>query len=550
MFAALAAAAVGRTELHKTFKEAEALLIVYAICSVVQLGFVFARRPGRLLLLAMHATDIIVVSLLLQLSNGTESEFFPLFIFVLTSSMIRWSWQGPLITSCVLIVIFCLLYKIDLASQLSVVSYTANADLSETLIRGSFIVICGFMFAYVAADRRTVQQKLEKLSELDSASSEAELEIDAATDMNASYVQQDPTRQFGHHPMRLAEIAEQLAGVFSAPRVLIVWDEFGGDERFVCQWSTSGFQLSAESSSLFGTLVSPAREKATFSAGAIGSNSEAILDWDLVKTFRIKKTLSAPIIGKFCKGRVFLLDRRVWADADIVLVRIATSRLARALDEQLIRDRLAATAAMHERHQVARDLHDTALQGLAAVSLQLKQLARGLPSEAQEEVETIRRIIVKETRYMRSLVEEVGTPARRSGGFVALRGTLLERVSALREQWKCDIALSVEPETLTTSFTIARHLERIVAEGVSNAVRHGHASRVDINIAEGPSLLTMRIQDNGLGFQNVRAAHGTDMVADEDAKPLSLRSRVRELGGKLFISSSEAGTDLSFELPK
>jgi signal transduction histidine kinase len=79
-----------------------------------------------------------------------------------------------------------------------------------------------------------------------------------------------------------------------------------------------------------------------------------------------------------------------------------------------------------------------------------------------------------------------------------------------------------------------------LAEAVSNAVRHGRASEIIASITKSAEQLQLRIQDNGTGFT---------AIARDQARPLSLRSRVEELGGRLLISPCTQGADLRIEIP-
>jgi signal transduction histidine kinase len=89
----------------------------------------------------------------------------------------------------------------------------------------------------------------------------------------------------------------------------------------------------------------------------------------------------------------------------------------------------------------------------------------------------------------------------------------------------------------------------MVREAISNAVRHGGASSVEVSIYRAAEHLIMKINDDGDGF-------GVSVI-DDDQKgpaasgvgPVSLRERVSELGGLLDVSSSPGRTELRIRLP-
>jgi signal transduction histidine kinase len=118
-----------------------------------------------------------------------------------------------------------------------------------------------------------------------------------------------------------------------------------------------------------------------------------------------------------------------------------------------------------------------------------------------------------------------------------------KRINRLQDQWGCIIRLKLYPPNMETAVSRVREIRHLISEAVSNAVRHGRASEVKIDIDYGVDQLVMRIVDNGSGFDNLSQS-GATMPS-----PFSLRSRVDELGGTLFLSSSHLGTDITIQLP-
>ena len=59
------------------------------------------------------------------------------------------------------------------------------------------------------------------------------------------------------------------------------------------------------------------------------------------------------------------------------------------------------------------------------------------------------------------------------------------------------------------------HLFRIAQEAVSNAVRHGRATRIDIALSVGKEQIRLRVHDDGVGFPDTIRAGGADTPATE-----------------------------------
>jgi NarL family two-component system sensor histidine kinase LiaS len=156
----------------------------------------------------------------------------------------------------------------------------------------------------------------------------------------------------------------------------------------------------------------------------------------------------------------------------------------------------------------------------------------------------VRDLLAEETRRIRSFVEETRSTSAPVTGIMPLAPEIEKRVDGLRRQWGCTINLKLQPPNMGASVSRVREIRHLISEAVSNAVRHGSACEVQIEIHQTSDQLEIRVLDNGSGFDNLSGSELTLMPG-----PLSLRSRVDELGGTLFLSSSHLGTDITIHLP-
>jgi signal transduction histidine kinase len=207
-------------------------------------------------------------------------------------------------------------------------------------------------------------------------------------------------------------------------------------------------------------------------------------------------------------------------------------------------------AALQERTKLGRDLHDGVLQGLAAASIQLKILSLSLPPEAQEQLQTIRQTLADEAQRIRSFVEANRARAIPTTGHVQITADIEKRVARLRDLWACEINVSIEPADLTSSITTARHIGHMLAEAVSNAVRHGRATFISIAIEKRGDNVVLSVSDNGSGFVGLQGTFTSAELNRTRSGPLSLKSRVTEAGGRLFLTSLPSGTNVTVELPQ
>ena len=170
----------------------------------------------------------------------------------------------------------------------------------------------------------------------------------------------------------------------------------------------------------------------------------------------------------------------------------------------------AKSAVEEERGRLARDLHDGVLQGLAAATMHLRLDA--VPAELDSKLKMVRNLLVEEAARVRSFVDRVRVKQPK-GGIFDLSHELDARIRKLRDQWQCNITFdAVDGEVLVPAST-AIALRHVVAEAVSNAVRHGGATRIEIGLNLADGRVQLQIKDNGSGFDNLSGSFSFEDLA-------------------------------------
>jgi signal transduction histidine kinase len=216
---------------------------------------------------------------------------------------------------------------------------------------------------------------------------------------------------------------------------------------------------------------------------------------------------------------------------------------------ELDRHQTEEAAASRERIRLTRDLHDGILQSLTAARFQLKLLSDSHPDEdAQSRVNTITQLLNSEQIRIRDFVQHT-LPKSSAGTDLALCRDLQRVISELSELWECTISFSVDPQDASVPAKLSAHLSLMLAEAISNAVRHGGASTIRVGIRKTNGHIAIEIQDDGHGMTGSACRHDHIEPADPGLGPVSLRGRVVELGGSLDIRSSPLGTELQIRVP-
>jgi two-component system sensor histidine kinase UhpB len=206
-----------------------------------------------------------------------------------------------------------------------------------------------------------------------------------------------------------------------------------------------------------------------------------------------------------------------------------------------------------ERRQIAADLHDEVgpcLFGIMANTSSIKRLASDMPADLSAP-------ILDATREINHISDKLRTMNRRL--LARLRPVALGRVSL--EELLSDLVTGFartnpevhfqrDFESLSHTFGEAIDLTiyRCIQEGITNALRHGQATTITINVAaqhsqtqSAPASILISASDNGCGFRA-----GTPFGFGLS----SMRERVRLLSGSLQIQQQETGgTRLQIQIP-
>ena len=211
------------------------------------------------------------------------------------------------------------------------------------------------------------------------------------------------------------------------------------------------------------------------------------------------------------------------------------ARLAAIEAQNLQLQEQLATLQEEERADLARDLHDEIGPSLFAVSVTaatIGELARsGRSGDIPDQVLAIKDVIARAQRQIKDILgrlRPVGAVELGLGpaidGLIAFWRAHCP-TTAFTAELAIDEALVSEPMKET--------IYRIVQEALSNAVRHGRPSRVEVAITGGAGEVVLRVRDNGVGSP---AADGPGFGL------IGMRERVAALAGTLSVGSVASGS--------
>jgi signal transduction histidine kinase len=237
-------------------------------------------------------------------------------------------------------------------------------------------------------------------------------------------------------------------------------------------------------------------------------------------------------LALFTIGRMQALERQ--SDAryrDVVQTREELHRLSARL----------VSAQEEERRKLSRELHDEIGQSMSALLVELGNLSSVLPPEnaaLQERVQAVKRLAENNVVVLRNL-SLLLRPSMLDDLGLAPALKWQAREVARRSGIKVKVEAEDVPDHLPDEYRTC--IYRVVQEALHNATRHSKATHVRITVKNEEARVSVRIQDDGVGFQTKH---------DKGMGILGMEERVRHLGGSFHIDSGPgAGTAISIELP-
>jgi signal transduction histidine kinase len=223
--------------------------------------------------------------------------------------------------------------------------------------------------------------------------------------------------------------------------------------------------------------------------------------------------------------------------------RSAMSRLRSANTElALLRDADVERAALEERARLARELHDGLAQDLWLAKLKTGQLAaiRNLPETAVSLVADAEAAIESGLAEARQAVMALRMTPERGLDLAELLGRYID-------DFEDRFGLRVEFTSRGDGFSVAPRTQaevlRIAQEALVNIRQHAQASVAGVRLEVGRDHLTLRVADNGRGFDTVAAAGSSFGLS-------SMRERAAIIGGRLRVESARGdGTRVSLVAP-
>lgn len=250
------------------------------------------------------------------------------------------------------------------------------------------------------------------------------------------------------------------------------------------------------------------------------------------------------------------LTKRIWAEQqlqqahDELEKKVAERTAELNLANENLRELSSRLQQLRddERRQIARELHDSVGQMLAALSMNLETVSaqvHKLDEGAARAVSDSRALIGQISSEIRTISHLLHPPLLDVAG---LASALRWYVDGFSERSKIKVELHIEEELGRLSDEMEIAIFRMIQECLTNIHRHSGSSRAVIRVGKKDGRIVVEVQDEGTGMteekQRALKASGPMGVGFR-----GLRERLRQLGGNLEIESGSSGTAVTAVLP-
>lgn len=495
--------------------EIDVLLAVYTTFALTIAALTWRNwwLDARLALPA-HVFDMAVFTAIVFSTNGYTSPFFVFFMLPLLSAALRWGWRETMLTAIALILLY-------LSGGLLVAGSYAFEQ-QRFIVRSGHLVILSAMLIWFG-----IHQKFTRLflgvEELDAAAAREEEPIPHAVQLG----------------MKAAHAAAGalLVGACDAAHLSGLAIE---GQRATPLRDCSPLMIDAVPVLLFDAE----RDRALTSRGNGRyqfAPASKLLDVALLRELGARAGLAAEVRAGTRRAWLVLWDIR---DLSVDFLELGVE-LGRVVAAILERDALISAieqgAAARTRLSLARDVHDSILQFLAGASFRVEAIIRDARTgrEIEPDLKELKRLLIEEQGEIRTFVSALRRD--RELELAEAVDDLKALARRLGDQWSIDCRVDAANDDASIPIRLQLDLQQLLREAVANAVRHGGASRIDVDVGVDDDRLRLQVKDNGSGFGPENGVSRVD--------PWSLRERVDRANGSLSLFSEPGCTNILITLP-
>jgi signal transduction histidine kinase len=524
------------------------VLLGYIAHSLLLLALLRINRvPTHGFVVWAQVSDVAWPALLCLFTDAPNSIFFIFFLFAMLAAAFRWGFVETLTTAMIGAGLLLL--------QAAAVKYgppplqhllSTNVEAPRLVLRCGFLLMTGFLLGFLAEGEKELRAEIDLTNRLLSLAGIG-----------------------GRFAVALHDAMIELGRVFASEQVYEV----------VCQSSTGRVfkwvTMASPERPVATREIAPAQQAAelmrgyphTFYMQSTGQKQRyriAALD-DEGRRLEASQLQHLPMpvpgadsvlvvsheMGRDWTGRFVVVNGYVGRRRELEL-RFAQNIMRQAgpaLYSVYLFRHFRSRAGAVERARVARELHDTVIQSLISIEMQIDVLRRRGTHDSQlpSELQRVQGLLRQEVLNLRELMQTMRPPD-------VGPHQLLDFIAQLVERFSRDTGVATrfvsELQEVTLPAATCRELARVVQEALVNVRRHSGAQSAMVHFGSQSGAWKLVIDDDGKGFPFTGRFSLTELD-DLRRGPTVIKERVRAVGGDMVLESSPGhGSRLEITIPQ
>ncbi len=197
-----------------------------------------------------------------------------------------------------------------------------------------------------------------------------------------------------------------------------------------------------------------------------------------------------------------------------------------------------------ERSRIARELHDTLMQGFSGVTMEMQALSARL--DASPERRTLDEIIRDAGICLREARRSVAGLRNSHGDETGLSAAIAQAARHLTETQDVRLRLNLQRSPPELADDTQYNLLRIAQEAITNAIKHSSARTIEVDLDCLPDRLQLAIRDDGVGL----GTRDGNRPQPGHYGLIGMRERASQIGAELHVESTPGqGTTVRVDLP-
>lgn len=466
------------------------------------------------LAMPMHVLDMAIFTAIVFSTNLSTTPFFLFFVLPLLSAAIRWGWRETALTAAALVALYL--------GAGFLLAGTQDWQLDRFVVRSGHLIILSLLLLWFGIHQH-VSRLFFQLEELDTGLAPDESPLARALRLTMS-----STGARGG-ALLIAPTGDE------ASEGLMVED---GECRSV---TLAAPIVRATDTRAFLFDVPRNRLLTRGPKGAFGfAAASSLMSREEVQRLAICQGVAVRILTGTQQGWLLLWDIPDMSCDYIDLGRELGRATGAIIDRAALLQAIEAGAAARTRLAVARDVHDSIVQFLAGAAFRVEAIKRTSASDRiGKELDELKRLLVEEQGEIRGFLLALRRerPIDLTEAVAELK-LLAERLS---QQWSVHCNVTANDSASSIPIRLQFDLQQFLREAVANAVRHGGADRVDVDLAVNDGQLQLSVLDNGAGFPQP--------LGEGLAEPRSLKERVERAHGSLRLVTAPGATNIVISVP-